>query len=289
MAYLALLLFPLFVFGVPFPEHVHNRRAFPPFISGDGFRVFADFVFDEHQNTIVPKEVFEGSVIFVKTDYTGHFFQYFHPQIQHRYILITHNSDYGAPRSWGEYLEDPKLIAWFAMNIEWANHPKLHPIPIGIANYEWPHGKAELIEWTKVGPKTHLLYYNLTVSNYFLERADVWRLFSSAPFCYSSQGKNFAAYLRDLADSKFVLSPRGNGIDTHRLWESLYLCPYPIVKRSTVDAVYEGLPVVLIDHWESVTEEFLNQKYEELSKKTFSLEPLRLDYWTHLIDSYRTK
>jgi hypothetical protein len=30
------------------------------------------------------------------------------------------------------FLDDPKLLAWFAQNTDLSHHPKLHPIPIGI-------------------------------------------------------------------------------------------------------------------------------------------------------------
>lgn len=45
-------------------------------------------------------------------------------------------------------LDDEKLIAWFAMNIDINySHPKLHPIPIGIAYSIWHNnGSSEILK-----------------------------------------------------------------------------------------------------------------------------------------------
>ena len=50
---------------------------------------------------------------------------------------------------------------------------------------------------------------------------------------------------------KFVLAPRGNGVDTHRLWEALYRGCIPILKRDewSESIARLSLPVILIDDW----------------------------------------
>jgi len=40
---------------------------------------------------------------------------------------------------------------------------------------------------------------------------------------------------------------------TARTWESLVLGNIVIVKRSSLDPLYEGLPVVIIDDWREIT------------------------------------
>lgn len=59
------------------------------------------------------------------------------------------------------------------------------------------------------------------------------------------------------------------------------------VKTASLDSLYKGLPVVVVQDWSEVTKEFLNKKYAELQQKTHSLEKLRLDYWIKLINSYK--
>ncbi|HSX10507.1 MAG TPA: hypothetical protein VLF94_02165 [Chlamydiales bacterium] len=286
MIQLILLLLPIFFFGVSPPPH---RDRSDPFVSGDGFRAYADYVYDEVDTSLNPRDVKEGGTIFVKIDMVEPFFRDIHPLLPHPYILITHNGDDSAPMAFRPFLDDPKLIAWFTENPEGEPHPKLHPIPIGLANRCWAHGNPDWVQKAidKNTPKRHLLYLNLTIQNYYAERWEVFQLFRGAPYCYRPAKKRFDSYLDDLAASQFILSPRGNGLDTHRLWESLYLRSYPIVKTSPLDPIYEGLPVVVIQDWTEVTERFLRQTYEEMSQKTYNYEKLTMAYWKKLIDSYK--
>ena len=74
----------------------HDRSPSLPYVSGDGFRFYSDFVWDE-TGTFDPAIVEKPSVIFVKTDLLGDFFTRCHPYLQYPYVLVSHNSDLGAP------------------------------------------------------------------------------------------------------------------------------------------------------------------------------------------------
>ncbi|KAI8801833.1 hypothetical protein BJ742DRAFT_744152 [Cladochytrium replicatum] len=60
---------------------------------------------------------------------------------------------------------------------------------------------------------------------------------------------------------KFGISLFGNGVDCYRTWELLYLGVIPIVKSSTINFVYAGLPV-LVGGLGDLTAELLNDIYE---------------------------
>jgi hypothetical protein len=54
------------------------------------------------------------------------------------------------------------------------------------------------------------------------------------------------------------------------------------------------LPFFLInccvrDDWSEITEDFLEKKYQEISKKTHLLEKLYADYWINLIISFKKR
>ena len=124
--------FPVSV-GPPTPLEQEKRLSSDPFISGDSFRKLAQFWVDELQIPFDPKKVKNGDIIFVKADLCDYFFSVLHPEISSQYILISHNSDVSVPGKHGKVLDDEKLIAWFGQNIT-LEHPKLIPIPIGLAN-----------------------------------------------------------------------------------------------------------------------------------------------------------
>ncbi len=276
---------PFLLFGEYPPE---LRRSSDPFVSGDGFRDYADHIYDADV-TFEPKELKAKNTIFVQIDRMEGFFRDIHPYIDCPYILITHNGDESAPAKFRSYLDDPKIIAWFTENPEGEPHPKLHLIPIGMGNRYQGYGNPDFLQKAidKKTPKTHLVYFNLTIQNHYEERWQVYQLIGRAPFCYRPIKKRFDHYLDDVAASKFVLAPRGVGLDTHRLWESLYLGAYPIVKTSPLDPLYEGLPVVVVKNWTEITEAFLKEKYEEMSQKSYTYEKLKMRYWEQLIDSYK--
>jgi len=283
-----MLFFCLSLSAVPAPE---NRRSCAPFVSGDAFRAYADHAYDELTASFNPAEVTTGQTIFIKTDRLEEFFRDVHPYIQYPYIIISHNSDWAAPGSFAPFLEDPRIIAWFAQNYDGTHNPKMHPIPIGIANYMWPHGHVQTIEkvQSKHLSKKYLCYLNIDVNTFQQERWPLYKQLSQASFCHRTRKYDFEKYLSHTALSKFMVSPRGNGLDTHRLWEALYMGSIPIVKTSSLDSLYAELPVLIISDWTQVTESFLENAYEEFKRKNFSKDKISMDYWTRLIDSYKTQ
>jgi len=280
-----------------------DRRPSYPYISGNSFRDFCDFQFDELNDKVDLNQMKYGSTVYLPTHYLSRFFKEIHPHIPLPYILVTHNSDDSSPGDYIHQLEDSKLIAWFGQNIS-ISHTKLHAIPIGIANREWPHGNIKIVKKIEKSinhaPRDILLYMNFSVPEnpsfsmgsteptYFLERKETANSFKEKSFCTITPPKEYSQYLIDLSMSKFVLSPRGNGLDCHRTWEALLMGAIPIVKESTLDPMYENLPVLIVKDWNEVTEDFLRQKYEEISSKnTYQIEKIYFSFWANTINNWR--
>jgi len=87
---------------------------------------------------------------------------------------------------------------------------------------------------------------------------------------------------RNMIKYKYVLSPHGNGLDCHRTWESLALGCIPIMKSSSLDPMFEGLPVLIVSDWSMITEELLDN-----FQHSRNLDKLRLNYWKELFDKYK--
>jgi hypothetical protein len=268
-----------------------DRRPSEPYITGDTFRAYAHYILDEEIHSFPAEKVQKGDVIFVQTGLIEPFFTRAHPKIQHPYILVTHNNDLPAPGPGLAYLDDPKLIAWFAQNVETVVHPKLHPIPIGLENRYNSNGNPlvvtqEVKKWGKAA-KQYLLYMNFYIGTRKDERTLVHDLFKNKPFCKSAKRLPYRHFLRDMAQSYFVLCPRGNGLDCHRPWEALLMGSIPIVKSSAMDSAFDGLPVVIVRDWNEITEEFLRKKLEEMQKKTYALDRLYFPYWKKMVEESR--
>ncbi len=280
------LLLPFILNAVPY--HHESRAPIAPYLSGDTFRFLSDHAYDEVNRILPPQTVRQGQTVFVNADRLADFFSKVHPGIQNRYILVTHNSDQPIPGLFSEFLNDEKLIAWFGQNVEEA-HPKLHAIPIGLENRYWKPDNVEIISRVKSKQfeKKHLLYCNFSLTSYLPERPRAFEALGNAPFSNTQTRKGYEPFIEEIAASKFVLCPRGNGLDTHRVWEALYTGSYAIVKTSGLDPLYADLPIVIVNDWHEVTEEFLNGKYAEFQSRAFKMEKLYTDFWLAWIDSYR--
>lgn len=278
-----------------FHIHISIYATSYPYISGDTFRNCANHILDERAKNLIPQHVKSHDIIFVKTDYIEEFFNCYHPQIAHPYILITHNSDYGIPGNCKKYLNDNKLIAWFGQNVDGYQHEKLIPIPIGIANPKWEHGKPETFSRViahlskKPDDNKYLLYMNFAVSSSLSARQRLYNMFCNKSFCFVAQPKNHEQYLYEMAQFKFVLSPQGNGYDCHRTWEALLVGCIPVVPSTPLNPLYKDLPVIIVENWEDVTQEFLEQKYHEFASQSFNYDKIYAQYWINVIKSYLYK
>lgn len=261
------------------------RASSYPYVSGDTFRSICTFIIDEEEIPFDPHMVKPGDVIFIKTDYLDHFFTKFHPYITASYILISHNSDYGLTEKYRDYLNDEKIGAWFAQNAG-IIHPKLIPIPIGLANHYWPHGDINVVNNVvsdSSSNKSIYVYSNFNVSTNVSVRRPIYLLFKDKTYCYTVPVKSFSSYLYDLKCSKFVLSPPGNGMDCHRTWEALYMNAVPIVQSSTMNWMFQDLPVIIVEDWGHIDEEFLEKEYEKVKSKQGDMKKMYFDYWWNKI------
>lgn len=264
------------------------RPSSYPYISGDSFRSVADHLYDETSGAIDVEMVREGDVIFVSTFLIDRFFQEVHPRIQVRYKLVTHNSDATVDERLVGYV-DEKIIQWYAQN-NTISHPKVVPIPIGLENLHYQANGIirhfdELRQGGVAGRKKDRILFGFSIQTNRLEREPVHRLLASHRCADEIRtrlpGKR---YLKTLSNYKFVASPPGHGMDTHRTWEAMYLGVVPIVKHSVATAYFHqrlGLPLWIVGEWrelESVDECCLRDKYEQMASE-FDASPLFMDYW----------
>ena len=70
--------------------------------------------------------------------------------------------------------------------------------------------------------------------------------------CRKLQHATPLEYRKALSESKFVLSPAGNGYDCHRTWEAMYLGAIPILRRANWPFTNKSLPVLLVDEWDDL-------------------------------------
>jgi hypothetical protein len=152
-----------------------------------------------------------------------------------KFIIYLHNSDHSLNNGHLPFIENKKIEKVYAQNVTCEPNEKVKLLPIGLGNSMWNHGN--LISLYKVMSKSYLLkktknvYININPGTYkyretFLNEVT---LQNSSNIIEVSKNKPFKAYLEELSQHHFCLCIRGNGVDTHRYWESLYLQTIPII------------------------------------------------------------
>ena len=55
------------------------------------------------------------------------------------------------------------------------------------------------------------------------------------------------------------------------------------MKRHGQSKLFDGLPVLIVDDYSELSQEFLEHKYKEMSSKEYSMDKLYTDYWWNYI------
>jgi len=236
-------------------------------------------------------EIKKYNYIFVYTHFLEDFFDKFYNHLNDGTVIISHNSDARVDEKFFKYLEGNKIKKWYCQN-RFIIHDKLVSLPIGLANSQWPHGNQELIKKVKdLNLKKEILVFkNFDRSTNRDARFHCDNVTSINGIQMVSQTSN-EEYWMNIAKSTFVISPPGNGIDCHRIWECLYLRAIPIVLKHEALSQFEDLPILFVDSWDDVTVDFLNSKLPEsrlllkkyYDKKFNNLKVTDIDFWKEII------
>lgn len=192
--------------------------------------------------------------------------------LKNKFVLVTHNSD-GEIRDEIEILRIlncPNLDKWYGQNICFEN-PKLHFLPIGIANTQWDHGNInnlnEIIN--NNFNKTMNIYFNFTIDTNRSKRLICFNMLKNKLLWLNNVSP--CENLVRLSQHKFCICPEGNGVDTHRLWEALYLKTVPIVVQSEFTKILQKnkVPLVILNSWDELDETKLNYNDYDLNNSEF--------------------
>ena len=156
---------------------------------------------------------------------------------------------------------------------------KVIPAPYGVQRRMNPNDdRIEILKhyMEKGFPRTFRLLYVGINENSHEERKGLNNLFIANPWATVETGRvDFETYLDHMMRCKFVLCPRGNAIDCHRNWETIYMRRVPIMKRTPLlEEMYKDYQVLFVDDYSEVTEQllldnnqmFIDAQTQDLSK-----------------------
>lgn len=245
-----------------------------------------NYTYFEPNETIqnIPDGLLNAKSIFVYPHILDFFFEHVYSHLKHNFVLVTHNSDVGALQKYEKYLNEDKIVKWYASNIQFENQ-KLVALPLGIANSQWSHGNINNLDSIRNEniKKSKLVYKNFNI-NTNKNRYNISKILSNNGIHMQPPTDNMS-YLREIANSYFCICPPGNGLDCHRTWECLYLGCVPIVQSHVHNNAFKDLPIIVVDDWGEINTQFLENKISGLyNYKKHNSEMLNLTYWKDRIN-----
>lgn len=261
-----------------------------------------------------------GDVVWVQCRFLGRFYKEILPVIQNPFVLVVTDGDESFPSNSGlclneieDFLANDLLIHIFAQNSDYTGlSNKVSHLPIGM-DFHTVAYKGIDGGWGEKGSPSDQEHTLKNILNELLPTDQrILGAFVDFQLSDSMHGSfqrylqfgedrtsifhrlmhtgliEYAGFLRrtDLWKKKgkfvFSISPHGNGLDCHRTWEDLVLGCIVIVKTSTLDPMYEGLPVVIVNDWSEITKENLEtwlSHYHDASTNPNYREKLTNSYW----------
>lgn len=255
--------------------------------------------------------------IFVQTEQVPHFNQLILPCLSNssRFVLITGDHDGTMPQqvdlryphylereAWDNWLKDDRIVHLFIEHLdEVTENPKITPIPLGVNPMDIPGRNPDSwiqrIWWPRSEPEQWFLRQHvLDVDRFhggpqFALRHKVRRLCLKQlhDICVLKQHIKEPIFLREIQSYSFMFCPHGGGIDPNpKAWTALLAGVIPIIQRFPGDAIYRGLPVVIVENFDSNSvdgnrlktwKDQLAPHYVNLTKRKLVIEQLMSEHW----------
>jgi hypothetical protein len=165
----------------------------------------------------------------------------------------------------------------------------------------WKHGQISslnhLINLNK-GMKKEQIYVNVSVGTNREHRSRVMSSLEQNPLSvFSPQNKPHHLYLEEMSGYKWIASPKGNGVDCHRLWEAMYAGCIAVCDDSVNARAFKsmGLPIILVSErngsqtqfgWDNISLEWLQEESRKLNIINYKHNVLNIDWWRSEVNKY---
>jgi len=285
----------------------HGRGDAYPLYTLDTLRNLADHLFDASTGyAIGPREAVKVrpcDLVYSTLRPTKDYARFVHAHVKVPYLLISDTADepithYHAVDT---MLASSTLAHWWAVDNEVLDNAKMTSVPLGVMDSLelGVKGKPSSVSFhaktdaylatlitSQAQPKSKwvMMQMSLTHSERRRVRAAFgaeWGVGDVRLTPESAAKMGVRDYLMALGQHRFVLSPRGNGLDAHRTWEALLVGSIPIVRSSALNPLYAELPVVIVRDWTDVTPQLLQRFLVNytIRKPFYHYEKLFADYW----------
>ena len=263
-----------------FQEEIGWGQA--PFISGAMFKDLCDYNLDDRYPLVpIDEDIQRGDKVFMKVNDIPAFLS--NPPPVPVTVVIS-NSDETFDNTLMVKVT-PYVTAVYAIN---CSAKGVKQIPIGFRDDQYTSHKDLvdiLIDPNISGKKDILCLLNFLIATNPTERQTAHDIFSTKEWAQiDHEYKNTAAAksldfknhdtiqkrldcYKTLKRTKFVICPPGVGVDTHRVYETLFFGGIPIIKTSFLDPMYNRLGGCwIVNDWSEVTEEECNKRWISMKR-----------------------
>jgi hypothetical protein len=234
------------------------------------------------------KAIRAAKVIFCPSDKLQFFFDEFQNEIAARVILCG-NSDFDFKELPANIPASVKQL--FLQNSFISEHPLVSTLPIGIENFRWgvngnPKNLGVGGDWFQrknevlIGPfgLTHPI--RIKIKDNLLDPMEGVRLVQNR--------LTPSEYAKLANDARYIAAVRGNGVDTHRHWETLYRGSIPLILRDAWSAGIESLkfPFIEVESWNAQEMKRITKIGDDLGFDPSRIPALWWPFWRDLIASH---
>jgi hypothetical protein len=247
------------------------------------------------------REIREGDTVWVRLSWLRSFVRQVLPHLRRRIVLATGDSVIAVskvPPDVVSALEHPNILHWFAQNCD-RTGARTSPLPLGVDFHTlserpyWGEPMASPVEQEQliltlrrnlppIRERIPLLYVDFAWKSlrYGGRRHLVSALRRKVHTFFQPRRLARSAMWMERGRFAFVVCPHGAGLDCHRTWEALALGHIALVPSSPLDPLYQGLPVIPVERWDTITQDDLLGWLDRCEHLTVNNPRLTSAWWT---------
>jgi hypothetical protein len=301
------------------PDEFPDGRTYTPVATFAGAMASSKLPANLISNPQIYSDIREGELVWVRISWLKSFIQQVLPLVTAKFVLITGDSDSCVPSELGNVarvvLESSKITHWYTQDYDGSViSKKISPIPIGIdfhmlseraiwgESVSTPEQQEAVLKsvgaqlppcadripkvyvdfaWQRgLGLRSYRRFHPLVGARLRESRRRIAKKLKNNENIFSQNGPLPRTELwRRRGEYAFVLSPHGTGLDCHRTWEALALGHIVVTPASSLDSLYDGLPVVTLNDWNEITSDNLKKWLLQFQGKCGIQERLTNSYW----------
>lgn len=276
-----------YVACVKYRQFIYRNSTSHPYISSDSLQRLCEITYPYHEEELTDdfvNRLIKAKKVFCPSHLSESMLLKFGDKMKAE-LLIFSNSDHEFHQPIVNLPSSIKLV--LLENSYISDNSLIFTLPIGIENLRvGMNGMKSLFsglhknkkkDFVLVGPfsPTHHLRSEV-VEGFFFEQGP-WRVINHR--------MNPRSYAKISSKFGYIACVRGNSVESHRLWESLYRGSTPIVFRDTwaESLSYLNLPILLVDSWKPSYIRELLRLHNREGFDPRRIPPLWIPFWEGFI------